>query len=165
MTPDEDRPGIRMADVTAKEITAREAVATCCIRMAPETLRRVVAGELEKGDPLEVARVAAVLGAKKTPDIVPLCHPIAVGGVTTSFDTNVDRIDIRVHVRTSDRTGVEMEALVAAAAAALTIYDMIKSIDRAAGISDLHLLTKSGGRSGTWQRVSRDDRGTGGTPT
>lgn len=97
-----------------------------------------------------------MLGAKKTPDLVPLCHPIALGAVETSFKPNSDAIDVRVTVRTADRTGVEMEALVAAAAAALTIYDMIKSIDRAAEITHVRLLAKSGGRSGSWRRDEGD---------
>lgn len=152
MTPTNEEHPIRMVDVTQKEITTREAMAACSIRMEPETLTRVAAGDLQKGDALEVARVAAVLGAKKTPDLVPLCHPIAVGAVDVAFHMTEDTITITTTVRTADRTGVEMEALVAATAAALTIYDMIKSIDRGAEISNLHLLRKSGGRSSEWER-------------
>lgn len=152
MTQADDEHPIRMVDVTLKETTSREAVASCTIRMGPDTVDRVVEGRLEKGNALEVARVAAVLGAKKTPELVPLCHPIAVGAVETRFETKADAIEITATVRTADRTGVEMEAMVAAGAAALTIYDMIKGIDRGAEIVDLRLLRKSGGRSGTWER-------------
>lgn len=154
-----DRPDIRMIDVTQKEVSAREAIASCSIHMAAETVTRLLEGKLKKGNALEVARVAAVTGAKKTPDLVPLCHPIALGAVETSFHPQPSSIDITVTVRTTDRTGVEMEALVGAAAAALTIYDMVKSIDRGAVIKDLRLLRKSGGRSGIWRRDGEDGTG------
>lgn len=155
MTSDNESQ-IHMVDITNKEVSAREAVAACSIVMDPETVKSVLSGELEKGDALEVARVAAVLGAKKTPEVVPLCHPIAVGAVSASFEPTSTSIEISVAVRTADRTGVEMEALVAAAAAALTIYDMIKSVDRGAEIKDLRLVHKSGGRSGQWDREMQD---------
>lgn len=152
MTNNKDAAAIRMVDVTQKQVTVREAAATCRIRMKQETVARVVDGQLEKGSALEVARVAAVLGAKKTPELVPLCHPITLGAVDTSFEIAADSIAIMATVRTTERTGVEMEAIVAAGAAAFALYDMIKSIDRGAEITELRLLHKSGGRSGTWTR-------------
>lgn len=150
----QEKHSIRMVDVSQKERTTREAVAVCSLSMAPETLARVLNGQLEKGNALEVARVAAITGAKKTPDLVPLCHPIALSSVEVGFEAREAAIEITTTVRATDRTGVEMEALVAASAAALTIYDMIKSIDRGAEISNIRLVRKSGGRSGIWERQS-----------
>jgi cyclic pyranopterin phosphate synthase len=140
----------RMVDVTSKDVTVRTAEATGTVRMSTETRDRVLAKELSKGDALEVARIAGIMAAKKTSELIPLCHPIAIGAVDVTFDTDESGIEIRCTVRTAERTGVEMEALTAVSVAALTIYDMIKGIDRGASISEIRLLSKSGGRSGKW---------------
>jgi cyclic pyranopterin phosphate synthase len=142
----------RMVDVTDKEVTAREAVATCVVRMSPETRALVMGRRLDKGDALEVARVAGIMGAKKTAELIPLCHPIALGAVEVSFEETDSGITITSTVRTADRTGVEMEAFTAASIAALTIYDMVKGVERGVEIDELRLLEKRGGRSGTWKR-------------
>lgn len=140
----------RMVDVTAKEVTVREAEASGVVLMADATRERVLARSLEKGDALEVARVAGIMAAKKTSELIPLCHPISLGAVELTFDPTEGGIDIRCVVRTAERTGVEMEALTAVSVAALTVYDMIKGIDRGASITEVRLLRKSGGRSGDW---------------
>lgn len=144
----------RMVDVTSKTVTVREAEATATIRIAEETRERILAKELDKGDALEVARIAGIMAAKKTSELVPLCHPISLGAIEVTFDPNEQGIEIRAVVRTAERTGVEMEALTAVSVAALTIYDMVKGIDRDASISDVRLLRKSGGRSGDWSATS-----------
>ena len=144
----------RMVDVTSKDVTVREAEASATIQMAGTTRARILAKELEKGDALEVARIAGIMAAKKTSELIPLCHPISLGAVEVTFDPNEQGIEIRALVRTAERTGVEMEALCAVSVAALTIYDMVKGIDREASISDVRLLRKSGGRSGDWTPTS-----------
>ena len=143
-----------MIDVGEKAATAREAVATALLRLDPQTLRNILAGKVEKGDVLAAARLAAVIAAKRTPDIIPLCHPIALAGVRAELTPSVEDgiLDVRVTVRTVDRTGVEMEALTAACAAALTVYDMCKSQDRGMVIDAVQLERKEGGRSGLWER-------------
>jgi cyclic pyranopterin phosphate synthase len=141
-----------MVDVGGKERTERVALATARLRMQARTVRRIREGRMEKGDVLAAARLAGVMAAKRTPDLIPLCHPIALTGVDVEATTHRDWVGIRVQVRTVDRTGVEMEALTGAAAAALTIYDMCKSIDRGMVLESLQLEHKSGGRSGTWNR-------------
>lgn len=143
---------MKMVDVGAKEATARVAVATARVRMLPATVRNIRAGKVEKGDVLAAARLAAIMAAKKTPDFVPLCHPIALAGVDATVTPGKGRVDIEVRVKTVDRTGVEMEALTGACAAALTVYDMLKSQDRGMVIEAVQLEHKSGGRSGTWRR-------------
>lgn len=152
MTDDHPEAQARMVDVTDKDVTAREAVAACVVRMSPETRALVMGRRLDKGDALEVARVAGIMGAKRTAELIPLCHPIALGAVEVSFEETDSGIAITSTVRTADRTGVEMEALTAASIAALTIYDMVKGVDRAVEIDELRLLEKSGGRSGEWRR-------------
>lgn len=139
-----------MVDVTDKAVTTREAEATATILMSETTRERVQARSLEKGDALEVARVAGIMAAKKTSELIPLCHPISLGAVEMSFESADGGIEIRCIVRTAERTGVEMEALTAVSVAALTIYDMVKGIDRHASITAVKLLRKSGGRSGDW---------------
>jgi cyclic pyranopterin phosphate synthase len=141
-----------MVDVTAKDVTAREAVACCSIRMSIATRDLLIARRLPKGDALEVARIAGIMGSKRTAELIPLCHPISIGAVEIEFDATADGFDVTATVRTSDRTGVEMEALTAVAVAALTVYDMVKGTERGVEISDLRLLSKSGGRSGRWTR-------------
>jgi len=143
-----------MVDVTSKEVTAREATAACLVRMSAATRDAVVERKLEKGDALEVARVAGIMGAKKTSELIPLCHPIMLGAVEVSFEATDDGIEVTATARTAERTGVEMEALTATCIAALTIYDMVKGIERGARITDVRLLHKSGGRSGDWSSDS-----------
>jgi cyclic pyranopterin phosphate synthase len=142
----------RMVDVTPKEPTHRRAVARGKVFMQPETTAAVANREVKKGDVLAVARVAAIQAAKRTSDMIPLCHPLLVGSVSVNFEIGDDAIDIEVQVDTVDRTGVEMEALHACAVAALTIYDMCKSADRGMTIGELALWEKTGGRSGTYRR-------------
>lgn len=139
-----------MVDVTDKPVTDREAEAAGVVRMRPATRELVVTRSLDKGDALEVARVAGIMGAKKTSELIPLCHPIQIGSVDVVLSEVEEGIEIRATVRTAERTGVEMEALCAVSVAALTIYDMVKSTDRSASITGVRLLRKSGGRSGDW---------------
>jgi cyclic pyranopterin phosphate synthase len=146
---------MKMVDVGAKAATERVAVAVSRVRMLPATLARIRAGEVEKGDVIAAARLAGVMAAKRTPDVVPLCHPIALSSVEVHVVPVTVGVEIRAEVKTVDRTGVEMEALTAAAAAALTVYDMLKSLDRGMVIEHVMLEHKSGGRSGTWTRKRR----------
>jgi cyclic pyranopterin phosphate synthase len=143
----------RMVDVTPKEPTHRRAVARCKVFMQPETTVAIANREVKKGDVLAVARVAGIQAAKRTADMIPLCHPLLVGAVSISFDIGDDHVAVETFVDTVDRTGVEMEALHACATAALTIYDMCKSADRGMTIGELALWEKTGGRSGTYRRV------------
>ncbi len=142
----------RIVEVGGKEVTDREAVAECTITMTPEACRQLVAGT-PKGNPLEAARVAGVMGVKRTPDLLPFCHPIAVTGaeVVVEPDEATGAIRVRTTVRAKDRTGVEMEALTAAAVAALSLYDTAKAYDRAARIDGLRVLEKRGGKSGHYR--------------
>ena len=144
----------KMVDVTAKEITAREAVAKGSVFMQRRTLQAVLANEIKKGDVLVVAKVAGIMAAKKVGDIVPLCHPLNVTSVDILFEPQPKRkcVDITATVKVTGRTGVEMEALTAVSAAALTIYDMCKAIDKGMTISDIRLVKKTGGKSGTYVR-------------
>ena len=140
-----------MVDVTRKEATVREATAAGTVQMAPQTVKKITSGMLDKGDALEVARVAGIMGAKRTSELIPLCHPIGIGAVEVELVPAEDGVLITSTVRTTERTGVEMEALTAVTVAALTVYDMVKGIDRGARITDVRLLRKSGGRSGDWR--------------
>src|SRR4051812_8924174 len=142
----------RMVDVTPKDPTHRRATARCKVFMKPETTVAVANREVTKGDVLAVARVAGIQAAKRTADTIPLCHPLLVGSVMVNFEIGDDYIAVESSVETVDRTGVEMEALHACAVAALTIYDMCKSVDRAMVIGELCLWEKTGGRSGTYRR-------------
>ena len=146
----------RMVDVTPKEPTHRRAVARGRVYMQPETTALVARGGVGKGDVLNVARVAGIQAAKRTSDLLPLCHPLLVGSVLINFEIEDSFIEIEAHVDTVDRTGVEMEALTACSIAALTIYDMCKSADRGMTIGDLALWEKTGGRSGVWRRSTDD---------
>lgn len=143
----------RMVDVGGKDITERVAVAGCEVHMQQATFDLIKSGGFDKGDVLGVARIAGVMAAKKTSDLIPLCHPIALTQVTIDFDDLDDGIGLSVTstARTTGRTGVEMEALTGASIAALTVYDMCKAVDRAIRIDGLRLLSKSGGKSGDWQ--------------
>ena len=144
----------RMVDITEKDITLREAVACGMILMKPDTLRMIIQKEIKKGDVLEVAKIAGIMAAKKTSDLIPMSHPINITAVDISFspDHHKSRIEIEASVRVVSKTGVEMEALTAVSVAALTVYDMCKSADREMIISDIRLLKKSGGKSGSWKR-------------
>jgi cyclic pyranopterin phosphate synthase len=142
----------RMVDVTPKEPTHRRAIARGRVYMQPETASLVARGAISKGDVLAVARVAGIQAAKRTPDLIPLCHPLLVGSVLVNFRIEDDFIEVEAQVETIDRTGVEMEAMTACSIACLTIYDMCKSADRAMVIGDLTLWEKTGGRSGTYRR-------------
>lgn len=148
----DERGAAHMVDVTAKAATKRTAVAAGVLRTTAEVVRLISAGGLPKGDALATARVAGIMAAKRTSDLVPLCHQLALTGVDVDFTTGEAQIDITASVRTTDRTGVEMEALTAVTVAALTLYDMIKAVDRAAVIGDIRVLAKDGGRTGAWER-------------
>ena len=141
-----------MVDVTAKEPSHRRAVARCRIDMKTETASKIASGVITKGDVLAVARVAGIQAAKQTPHLLPLCHPLLIGAVLINFRIEEDHVEVEAHVDTVDRTGVEMEALTACAVAALTIYDMCKSVDRGISIGELALWEKTGGRSGHYRR-------------
>ncbi len=148
-----------MVDVTPKDPTHRRAVARCKVFMRPETTAAIANREVKKGDVLSVARVAGIQAAKRTADMIPLCHPLLVGSVSVNFEIGDDFVAIEAHVDTVDRTGVEMEALTAVAATALALYDMIKGVDRSAEIEGVRLLTKEGGRSGPWERGAAECAG------
>lgn len=140
----------RMVDVTGKSVTDRQAVAAATVATRPDVIARIANGALPKGEVLPVARVAGVMGAKRTADLIPLCHPLPLSGIEIDFETQADRIRIVGTVKTTGRTGVEMEALTAVTTAALTVYDMIKAVDKNAVITDVAVLAKSGGKSGDW---------------
>jgi cyclic pyranopterin monophosphate synthase len=142
----------RMVDVTPKEPTQRRAIARAKVFMLTETTNAIANREVKKGDVLSVARVAGIQAAKRTSDMIPLCHPLLVGSVSVNFEIHDDHIAIEAQVETVDRTGVEMEALHACSVAALTIYDMCKSADRGMTIGELQLWEKTGGRSGVYRR-------------
>lgn len=141
-----------MVDVTEKDATKRTAVAAGTFHTCAEVVSLITAGGLPKGDALATARVAGVLAAKRTSDLIPLCHQLALTGVDVEFRAGESAIDITATVRSTDRTGVEMEALTAVSVAGLTLYDMVKAVDPAARIDDVRVLRKDGGRSGTWVR-------------
>ena len=144
----------KMVQVGDKAETARVAIASGAVRMQKETLRAITSGGVPKGDVIAVARVAAIQGAKRTPDLLPLCHPVRVTGLDVDIgaDEAAGCLRIRARVEARDRTGVEMEALTAVTVAALTVYDMCKQLDRGMQIVDVQLEEKSGGKSGTWRR-------------
>lgn len=146
----------RMVDVTEKDVTDRVATAAARVLMQPATLRLIREGRAAKGDVLAVAQVAGVMGAKRTPDLIPLCHPLPISGVSMAFtlDEANGVLEVEATVRVAGRTGVEMEALTAVTVAALTVYDMCKAVDRGMAITDVRLLHKAGGRSGTYVRPS-----------
>jgi cyclic pyranopterin monophosphate synthase len=141
-----------MVDVTAKDATRRTAVAAGSLRTSAEVVELIAAGGLAKGDALATARIAGILAAKRTSDLIPLCHQLALTGVDIEFTVGATDVEITATVRSTDRTGVEMEALTAVSVAGLTLYDMIKAVDPAARIDDIRVLRKDGGRHGTWQR-------------
>lgn len=142
----------RMVDVSAKAVTARTASASGRVLVSPEVVGLLRGEGVPKGDALAVARIAGIMGAKQTPALVPLCHPLAVSGVTVDLAVADDAVEILATVRTTDRTGVEMEALTAVSVAALTVVDMVKAVDKGAVITDVRVETKTGGKSGDWAR-------------
>ena len=143
----------RMVDVSQKADTVREAIAKGRVLMKPETLKLVKANEIKKGDVLAVARIAGITAAKKTPDLIPLCHTISLDNVNVDFDLSGDDcIEITARAKSTGKTGVEMEALVAASVSALTIYDMCKAVDKEMTLSEIYLESKTGGKSGTYRR-------------
>jgi cyclic pyranopterin phosphate synthase len=144
-----------MVDVSTKAETAREAVARAVVRMRPATLRAIQRGNAPKGDVLGVARTAGILAAKRTPELIPLCHPLRLTRVEVAFDLQPRRGELTVQARVStvDKTGVEMEALTAASVAALTVYDMVKALEKGVTITNVQLVEKLGGKSGVWRRA------------
>ncbi len=152
LTHFDDSGASRMVDVSEKAVTVRTAVAEGSVSMRRETLELIRNKQLAKGDVLEVARLAGIMGTKRTADLIPLCHPLPIDGVKIDFETAGTTVVIRAEVRTTGRTGVEMEALTAITVAALTIYDMCKSVDREMELGPFRLIEKSGGRSGTFRR-------------
>jgi len=153
LTHVDDQGAPRMVDVSGKDVTVREARASGRVLVSPEVVALLRGPGMPKGDALAVARVAGIQGAKRTPDLVPLCHPLALHAVSVDVDVADDAVEIVATVRTADRTGVEMEALTAVATAALTVVDMVKAVDKTASITDVRIEEKSGGRSGTWRRT------------
>lgn len=149
----DERGRASMVDVGAKDVTRREARAEARVSMSRRTLELIASGDLPKGDVFSTARVAGIMAAKKTPELIPLCHPLRIDSVSVEFEVDGGSSTVRVEsaVVATDRTGVEMEALTAAAVAALTIYDMTKAVERGAEISSVRLLHKSGGKSGIWK--------------
>jgi cyclic pyranopterin phosphate synthase len=141
-----------MVDVSEKAVTKRVASAQAVVRTRADVIDLLVAGELPKGEALAVARVAGIMAAKQTSALIPLCHPLPISGVTVDFTTDETSVRVVTTVKTTGVTGVEMEALTAASVAALTVYDMIKAVDRSARVTDIEVLSKSGGASGTWSR-------------
>lgn len=142
----------RMVDVSGKEVTARTARAAGRVLISPEVVALLRGAGMPKGDAIATARIAGIMGAKRTPDLIPLCHPLAVSGVTVEFTVADGAVEITATVKTSDRTGVEMEALTAVTVAALTIVDMVKAVDKSAVITDVRVEEKTGGKSGDWRR-------------
>jgi cyclic pyranopterin phosphate synthase len=142
----------RMVDVSDKAVTARSATASGRVLVSPTVVELLRGEGVPKGDALAVARLAGIMGAKQTPALIPLCHPLAISGVTVDLTVGDESVDITATVKTTDRTGVEMEALTAVSVAALTVIDMVKAVDKAAVITDVRVEAKSGGRSGDWTR-------------
>ncbi len=150
LTHIDDSGEARMVDVSAKDVTAREAKATGRIAMSTEAADAIRDGNVKKGDVLGAARIAGIMAAKKTGELIPLCHPLSLDAVTVDCAIETDGVTVTATARTTGRTGVEMEALTAASVALLTIYDMAKALDKAMVLGDIRLLAKSGGRSGDW---------------
>jgi cyclic pyranopterin monophosphate synthase len=156
-----DRPGLthvdesgaaRMVDVSGKDVTARVATASGRVLVSARVLELLRGEGVPKGDALAVARIAGIMGAKQTPALIPLCHPLAISGVTVDLSLDEDAVAVTATVRTTDRTGVEMEALTAVSVAALTVVDMVKAVDKAAVITEVRVESKTGGKSGDWER-------------
>jgi cyclic pyranopterin monophosphate synthase len=152
LTHVDEQGAARMVDVSAKDVTRREATASGRVLVSAEVVGLLRGEGVPKGDALAVARVAGIMGAKQTPALIPLCHPLAISGVTVDLTVADDAVEITATVRTTDRTGVEMEALTAVSVAALTVIDMVKAVDKAATVTDVRVEAKSGGKSGDWTR-------------
>ncbi|MGH3983316.1 MAG: cyclic pyranopterin monophosphate synthase MoaC [Pseudonocardiaceae bacterium] len=152
LTHVDERGAARMVDISDKQPSAREAVASGILRTTEEVVRLLRAEQLPKGDALATARIAGIMGAKRTPDLIPLCHPIALSGVTVDLHTSGSDVRITATVRTTDRTGVEMEALTAVAVAGLALHDMVKAVDPAAVLDAVRVERKEGGKTGLWTR-------------
>ena len=148
----DEKGAARMVDVTAKAVTARVATAAGRVLVSPEVVALLRGEGVPKGDAIAVARIAGIAGAKRTPDLIPLCHPIALHGVTVDLEVTDEAVEITATARTADRTGVEMEALTSVAVAGLTVIDMVKAVDPRAVVTDVRLLAKSGGKKGDWVR-------------
>ena len=162
LTHVDERGAARMVDVSGKDVTVRTASASGRVLVSPTVVALLRGEGVPKGDALAVARLAGIMAAKRTPDLVPLCHPIAIHGVEVDLRVADDGVHVLATVRTADRTGVEMEALTCVAVAGLAMVDMVKAVDRGAVITDVRVESKSGGRSGTWTRASADsDDGAG----
>ena len=146
----DDSGAARMVDVSGKDVTVRTAAARGRVEVSPEVVQLLRGAGVPKGDVLAVARIAGIQAAKRTPDLVPLCHPLAIDAVTVDVTVSDTSVDIRAEVRSTGRTGVEMEALTAVAVASLTVVDMVKAVDRHATITGIEVIAKSGGRRGTW---------------
>ena len=153
LTHVDEQGAARMVDVSDKAVTARSATATGRVLVSAEVVGLLRGEGVPKGDALAVARLAGIMGAKQTPALIPLCHPLAISGVVVELEVADDAVEIGATVRTTDRTGVEMEALTAVTVAALTVIDMVKAVDKAAVITDVRVEAKSGGRSGDWTRT------------
>lgn len=147
----DSRGRAQMVDVTAKTVTAREAVAVGVFRTTEAVIALLAEGGLPKGDALATARIAGIMAAKRTPELIPLCHPIAISGVRVEFELRADAVEVTATVRTADRTGVEMEALTAVAVAGLTLHDMVKAVDPQAQMDQVRVVAKEGGKTGSWR--------------
>ncbi|ROR90012.1 cyclic pyranopterin monophosphate synthase MoaC [Nocardioides aurantiacus] len=152
LTHVDEQGAARMVDVGDKDVTSRSATASGRVLVSAQVVALLRGEGVPKGDALGVARVAGIMAAKRTPDLVPLCHPLAISGVTVDLEVEDDAVAVRATVRTTDRTGVEMEALTAVSVAALTVVDMVKAVDKGAVITDVRVEEKLGGKSGTWRR-------------
>jgi cyclic pyranopterin monophosphate synthase len=157
LTHVDEQGAARMVDVGGKDVTERTATAAGRVRVSPDVIALLRSGGVKKGDALGIARIAGIMGAKRTPDLVPLCHPLPLTSVKVDLAVADDAVEISAIVTTVARTGVEMEALTAVTVAALTVIDMVKAVDKAAVISDVRVLAKSGGRSGDWSRGDEHD--------
>ncbi|MEU2080377.1 cyclic pyranopterin monophosphate synthase MoaC [Streptomyces albus] len=155
LTHVDDSGAARMVDVSEKDVTARTARATGRVLVSPQVVALLRGDGVPKGDALATARIAGIMGAKKTPELIPLCHPLAVSGVKVDLAVADDAVEITAQVKTTDRTGVEMEALTAVTVAALTVIDMVKAVDKSAAITDVKVEEKTGGKSGHWTREPR----------
>ena len=152
LTHVDDSGAARMVDVTAKDVTARSATARGRVEVSPQVVELLRGEGVPKGDAIATARIAGIMATKRTPDLIPLCHPLAIGGVEVDLVVDDDAVSITATVRTADRTGVEMEALTAVSVAALTVVDMVKAVDKLARITGIEVIAKSGGKSGDWTR-------------
>ena len=152
LTHVDEQGAARMVDVSGKNVTSRTASASGRVLVSARVVELLRGDGVPKGDALAVARIAGIMGAKRTPELIPLCHPLVISGVEGDLEVLDDAVSIRATVRTTDRTGVEMEALTAVSVAALTVIDMVKAVDKAAVVTDVRVEAKSGGRSGDWTR-------------